>query len=109
MGMDGYMAGGDHRVGGYFDLLVSNNKLSRLLTRRVRNRYRGVKTYGLKLDETGLELVLCYGSIKIAAYQYSETALKLWKYIVIAIVFCRMATQDRDQFFVKPVLYKWLG
>ena len=50
MGMDGYMAGDGHRVGGYFDLLVSNKKLSRLLTRRFRYRYRGVETYGLKLD-----------------------------------------------------------
>ena len=50
MGMNGYMAGNDRRVGGYFDLLVSNNKLSWLLTRRFRNRYRGVKTHGQKLD-----------------------------------------------------------
>ena len=48
--MDGYLAGDDHRVGGYFDLLVFNNKLSRLFISRFRNRYRGVKTYGLKLD-----------------------------------------------------------
>ena len=52
---------------------------------------------------------MCYRSIKIAAYQYRETALELWKYFAIAIVLCRIATQDRDQFFVKPVLYKWLG